>query len=194
MELVDKTMQTLPRFTSPKYVWGAGHNAPSGDAVYPDALAQYQQVGIRDWNSGSPYAWTPCASCMHPAFRKEYKIRHKAIWFEHKKQLIKDKAFGPAPVTRFTNSGNDFGFTIETLASAEVILTNSYHGVYWGTLLKRRVILVEPWSTKFKYFKHVPLVIGADQDWITMMDQTTVHEHALEECIAATESFWNKIR
>jgi hypothetical protein len=27
-----------------------------------------------------------------------------------------------------------------------------------------------------------------------MMDQTTVHEHALEECIAATESFWNKIR
>jgi len=191
--LMNHVLSLAKKPTAPRYVWGAGHNAAPGEPlIYPEELNQYQQVGVRDSNTN--FTWAPCASCMHPAFRKKYNKRHRAIWFEHKKQLIKDRDFGSEPMLRFTNTGTDMDQTIELLASAEIVLTNSYHGAYWATLLGCRVIVVGPWSTKFDHMRHPPVQIPLGQPWQEAVDQTQQYNHALEECQAATENFWNKIR
>jgi hypothetical protein len=130
---------------------------------------------------------------MHPALRKQYAIKNDIIWFEHKKQLIKD--FGPEPIPRFVNSGDNIEQTIELLGSANIILTNSYHGAYWGTLLKKKVIIVGgTWSTKFKWFKHPPTILGKKEDWQDAIDSSNIYDSALDECIYATEQYWNTIK
>lgn len=199
--LVQKFSSKISKNDSPKAIWGAGHNIKnwnieSKDAVvkYPKFLKQFDKVGIRDDIDTNDYPWAPCASCMHPALRKTYTIRNKIIWFEHKKQLIKGTEFGPEPIPRFVNSGGNIEQTIELLGSAETIVTNSYHGAYWGTLLRKRVIVVQPWSSKFYFLKHKPLFLMNTKKWWENIDDIPVYNNALEECINATEEFYNEIK
>ena len=196
-DLISKTLEKIDKVTAPRAVWGAGHNGAEttdfSSIKWPRSFSMYHDVGIRDYSSESRFDWAPCASCMHPALRKNYTIKNDVIWFEHKKQLIKD--FGKDTIPRFINSGANVEQTIELLGSANIILTNSYHGAYWGTLLKKKVIIVGgAWSSKFNFFKHKPFILGKKDYWKDCVDQTTTYNRALDECIAATEKFWNKIK
>lgn len=195
--LVSEYVNKLSNDRSPRIIWGAGHNGNfekkfKGSLEYPKWLRNYNQVGVRDY--GQEYEWVPCASCMHPALKEKHIIRHNVIWFEHKKQLIKSTEFGTDPIPRFINSGDNVEETIRLLGSANIIITNSYHGAYWGTLLGKKVIVTEAWSSKFNAMKHKPFFIGKGEFWKDYIDQIPVYNTALEECIQATENFWNKVK
>lgn len=194
-QLIKKYMDKLAVDTAPKFIWGAGHNGEfskkkKGGADYPSWLSEFNLVGIRDVNTD--FQWVPCASCMHPALRRTYAIKNDVIFFEHKKQLIKD--FGKDPIPRFINSGDNIEQTIELLGSANTIITNSYHGAYWGTLLKKKVIVVGPWSTKFHNMKHKPLLIDKMEYWKDSVEKATIYPNALAESVSATEDFWQQIK
>lgn len=196
-DLIHQTVHKLKEDTGLKILWGVGHNGEipkkplkDGRLTYPEWLLDFDMIGIRDFKQD--YEWVPCASCMHPALRQKYPIRNQVIWFEHKKQLLKD--FGTEPIPRFVNSGGNIEQTIELLGSAEVILTNSYHGAYWGTLMKKKVVVVGPWSSKFLAMKHRPFMVEKLDSWKDVVDDTTTHNDALDECIARTERYWKAIK
>jgi len=193
-ELIAQTLEQIPETTGPKYIWGAGHNdlSESNTLKYSKFLSEYRAVGIRDYQEGSKYDWVPCASCLHPALRGNYTIKNDVIWFEHKKQLIKD--FGNDPIPRFVNSGANIEQTIELLGSANIILTNSYHGAYWGTLLGKRVVVVDAWSTKFTRMKHTPAFKHKKGTWQEAAETAKTYPDALNECINVTQQFWDRIR
>jgi hypothetical protein len=196
-DLISKTLEKIDKVTAPRAVWGAGHNGAEtkefSSIKWPKALAKYKLVGIRDYDPSSRFEWVPCASCMHPALKKTYAIKNDVIWFEHKKQLIKD--FGKDTIPRFINSGANVEQTIELLGSTNIILTNSYHGAYWGTLLKKKVIIAGgAWSSKFNFFKHKLFILGKKDYWKDCVDQTITYNHALDECVAATEQYWNRVK
>jgi hypothetical protein len=196
-DLISSTLEKIQQVNSPRFVWGAGHNSPDDITFekikWPRVLSKYKMIGIRDYNENSRFDWAPCASCMHPALTKTYAIKNDVIWFEHKKQMIKD--FGKDPIPRFINSGDNIEQTIELLGSANTILTNSYHGAYWGTLLKKKVIIVGGvWSSKFKFFKHPPIILGKKEEWQDYKETAPVYENALDECRSATETFWKNIK
>jgi hypothetical protein len=195
--LVKDYIDKLNDSMSPRIIWGAGHNGEFTKKLkekleYPSWLRNFNLIGIRDYNQ--QYEWAPCASCMHPALRKNYTIKNDVIWFEHKKQLLKSVEFGIDPIPRFINSGNNIEQTIEILGSSNTIITNSYHGAYWGTLLKKRVIVVEAWSSKFTAMKHKPHFLGKGEYWRDYVDLVPVYNTALDECISATERFWEKVK
>jgi len=87
---------------------------------------------------------------MHPAFDRQRQIKHEIVVFSHKKFQINIPG-----VPRLTNTTQSFEQVLDFLASGETIITSSYHGAYWGTLLGRKV-LAFPFSTKFYTFKHLP--------------------------------------
>lgn len=193
--LIKKYIDKIPQTHSPKFLWGAGHNLDlkrekKPTIEYPSYILNFNLVGIRDY--GTEFDWVPCASCMHPALRKNYAIKNDVIWFEHKKQLTRE--FGNDSIPRFINSGANIDQTIELLGSANVILTNSYHGAYWGTLLKKKVIIVGPWSSKFYTFRHQPYILEKTTDFRQVIDMVPTFDRALDESIAATEHFWRKIQ
>lgn len=190
-EYIDKLSTKKP----PRFFWGAGYNGEYNKKLrlkfpWPEWLVEFDKVGVRDY--GQDLDWYPCASCMHPALRKTYPIKNDVIFFEHKKQLIKD--FGDDPIPRFINSGANIEQTIELLGSANIILTNSYHGAYWGKLLKKRVIVVGAWGAKFYAMKHAPTILDKNETWKEALDRATVHFESLDECVERTQEYWETIK
>lgn len=196
--MVSELLEKIKTPTAPRVVWGAGYNSETNvtdptKIAWPRSLANYKLVGVRDY--GTQYPWVPCASCMHPALEKKYSIKNDIIFFEHKKQLIKSTEFGSDSIPRFINSGSNVEQTIELLGSANIILTNSYHGAYWGTLLGKRVMLVGGiWSSKFNFLKHSVPIIEKKEDWRKMIDHSVFYNDALDECRSTTVNWWKTIK
>lgn len=193
-DLIKEYMDKLDHAKSPRYFWGGGYNGEYSKKIkanfeWPGWMVEFNKVGVRDWGQSLP--WTPCASCMHPSLRKKYSVKNDIIFFEHKKQLLKD--FGTESIPRFINSGSNIEQTIELLGSSNTILTNSYHGAYWGTLLKKKVIVVGAWGAKFYALRHMPYILDKNEPWQSSIANAQIYDSALDECIDATEKYWQEI-
>ena len=180
----------IDRTIGPRILWGAGINSKdlkedSYSLNYPSYITKFHLVGVRDWDTD--YRWVPCVSCMHPAFDKKYEIKNEVVWFEHKKRLIDNKWMDLIPAPRILNTGQNFDQIIEFLGSAETVVTNSYHGVYWATLLGKKVVCI-PWSSKFNMFKHPPIMAN-DRNWHVSIQDAISYPDALTECRNANKLF-----
>lgn len=169
-------------------LWGIGHNRHDLKIPinFPSFLNELDMVGLRDWDT--PYEWIPCPSCMSPSFDKEYPITKNTAFYSHygiRTKHIDDRSL-------FNNS-ETFEEVIEHLGSAKYIVTNSYHGAYWGILLRRKVI-VYPYSTKFLKFKHKPVLIMDNSHWSKYLNEAKIYENALTECREKNNMFYDKCK
>lgn len=148
-------IQAIHRAKTGKIIfWGVGQQRYSRNLQktqtfdYTPFLSAADLSGIRD--DGMKYPWVPCVSCMHSAFDKPRSPQHEIVVFSHKKFQIH---FPGLP--HLTNSTDNFESVLDFLGSGETILTSSFHGAYWGTLLGRKV-LAFPFSSKFTTLRHKP--------------------------------------
>jgi hypothetical protein len=172
-------------------VWGAGHNEwKISDwrkmKCQLDLDKNFDLVGVRDY--GHKYNWVPCPSCMNPAFDTISPPKQEVVVYAHEGTLRNPKlsAFLPKEFPTLSNS-SDFKSAIEFISSGDLVLTDSYHGLYWATLLGRRVVAF-PTSSKFYDVKHaVPLC--DPRDWRRFADLATRYPFALQECREANLKF-----
>lgn len=150
----------------------------------PDYLTIFDLVGVRDY--GAEYRWVPCVSCMLPHFDRTYSVTRRICIYDHKRVPIVIDGFD-----RLSNDGNDIDAAIAFLASAEVVITNSYHGAYWATLLGRRVLCIPNFSKMYR-FKHLPILCRIE-DWRRYIDLTASYPQALAECRAANHAFYRDV-
>lgn len=174
--------------------WGIGESENvdrKGGFVYPfegalpDYLKAFDLVGVRDFGTG--YRWVPCASCMLPQLERSYTVEHSAVIYEHKRI--------PVPVEgmpRLSNNGNDIDAVLAFLGSGEIVITNSYHGAYWATLLGKRVIAI-PNMSKMYRFKHLPVICHAES-WERFVPLARSYPEALADCRAANLAFFEKVK
>jgi exopolysaccharide biosynthesis predicted pyruvyltransferase EpsI len=81
----------------------------------------------------------PCPSCMSDLFDRQYETRHERCWYENVDILPLPGEPGSPKKSNTCISMED---AISFLASAETVITSSYHGAYWASLLGREVVLV----------------------------------------------------
>lgn len=177
--------------------WGIGHNNHGGKSIQLPDLEPYDLAGIRDYlpdnlRRRNTTLWVPCVSCLHPAFDKQYPVEQDVVFFQHKSysSLKISKELG---ITTMDNSGNDVEEAIRFIASGETVLTNSYHGAYWAILLGKKVIIIDPFSTKFQGLKwNVP--IASENNWQSFLKETRIYPNALYESREANINFANLVR
>jgi hypothetical protein len=171
--------------------WGVGHNEHGAKGVvsYPDFVDKFKLLGVRDWNCGHEYV--PCVSCLSPLFDKKYEIKHEVVLFDHKGYPAGAVAAGSFPT--MTNKGDDMAAAIEFIASGGTVITSSYHGAYWAMLLGRKVIVFEPFSSKFYSFKHPPIFCDR-MNWQEKHKQAD-HDYSgfLQECRDINMKFAEKV-
>lgn len=174
--------------------WGVGESlivdrsggfVPPYDGELPDYLQPFDLVGVRDYGAG--HRWTPCASCLLPQFDAVRKPSHDIVVYEHKRIPIPIDGF-----PRRTNGGDDIDEALAFLASGELVITNSYHGAYWATLLGRRVIAI-PNMSKMYRFKHAP-ILCRPENWHRHIDVAVTYPEALTECRAANHAFHRDVQ
>lgn len=163
-------------------IWGAGLNNHDRITGYPTIIKNCDLIGVRDFGLG--YEWVPCASCMHAAFDVKYSVKYEAVIYEHYQQSI--------PIVglpRMNNFKKPINEVIKFLGSANTVITTSYHGMYWATLLAKRV-LVLPFSSRFMFFKHKPVILK-NLNWKIAAKGATIYNDSLKECRIINGVFYN---
>lgn len=171
-------------------LWGIGINEHELTKQYfPSFINNYGLIGIRDWNN--PWNYVPCVSCMSTVFDSNIKPQEDCIIYEHKDFPIPIK--GQLKTNNKLNKFKTLNETICFLSMGETIITNSYHGAYWGLLLNRKVLIFEPFSNRFFGFKYQPLICDRN-NWITKLKQAqTAPQDYLQECRNLNIRFYDKI-
>ncbi len=166
-------MQNKPRLNkmikSAKSViaWGIGMDVRQDLQAL---VSQFTLLGIRE--RGSPLIddkkvfYVPCASCMHPVFDGMMDFKNGTEFGEenfalhlnggfNKSKLL--RAFGNMRHTTTVDDDNDI---FVNLANAKCIVTNSYHGAYWGSLMGKKVVCIKcidpALSAQIRLLKHKP--------------------------------------
>ena len=154
----------------------------------PSWVANCHLVGSRDYRSG--YEWVPCASCMSPEFDREEKPDHEVAVYMHswEKDNIPDKEGLPL----MTNHAGKLGDVVRFMLKAEYILTNTYHGMYWATLLGRKVI-VYPFASRHHHMRHPPVLLKSGAHWRDAMAKAKAYPSAIGECRKANLEFKQKV-
>lgn len=193
-----------------QFGWGIGDHSfvcmdeqtqymPPLNITYPTYILEWDLLGIRDYypelyKAHNQISWVPCASCMDSGFDKEYEIKHDFVFYNHGDlpfhiilgiRIPNPKEY---PERFMSNKSDNIEDVLKFLGSGETIVTNSYHGVYWGTLLKRKVICI-PYSSKFWGFKHKPQYT-LPLLWQEVIKDTKIYTDALEECREANINYY----
>lgn len=174
--------------------WGIGSSRHGETEPWPDPEG-FALLGTREWTPEREAAglWAPCASCMSPLFDEIYPVKQGAVLFLNASPSIRSRypvALGGLPTMDNTQPMDEI---VRFLATAEVVVTDSYHGVLWSTLLRRKVVVV-PYSSKFYRLRHPP-AYSRDRglDWRAAAREAQVYPEALEQCRAASRAFYGRV-
>lgn len=180
-------------------VWGAGHNSVTRrdwrdfSQSYDVTRHPFDLMGVRD--AGSPYKWVPCVSCMHPALDVHIsgQAQHEVALYAHHDdaQWKQEILANLSPGTPVLDNDAEFDEVLSFISATDLLLTNSFHGVYWATLLGRRVIAF-PSSSKFYSLKH-PVPLCDPSDWRRFTRMATRYPEAIEECRAANKAYAREV-
>ena len=170
--------------------WGLGTMYEDNSLPAPpnEFKGQWELLGLRDWR-GPKYIWVPCASCMHPIFDQKFQTETRVVVYSHNRHPIPRGKLPHRMNTCPKNADYNqvFRETIKFLSMGQVVVTSSFHGAYWATLLGRGVVVV-PWASKFYTLKHPPVFTTAER-WLNEVGNAPVYPGALEECREANRSF-----
>ncbi|KAJ1536900.1 hypothetical protein HK096_006703, partial [Nowakowskiella sp. JEL0078] len=177
MRAWDYNTKNLARISKNVIGWGIGFNMHKDlryNFVETRHLKKFALLGIRDVIA--PYRWVPCASAMHPLLLelRDAPIVRKVGFFVHKNYpfVVKNGSlisvngyiykkrvpfvYGNWTTNSRVNAMKNDGHSIESvlnfISGCEVLVTSSYHGMYWATLMGKKVILNADFSVKFMYF------------------------------------------
>ncbi|MFR9730000.1 hypothetical protein ACL03H_12280 [Saccharopolyspora sp. MS10] len=195
----DRQLDHLMSLRPPRLVvWGAGHNNNEDHTIAdPGYLDRFDLVGLRDRrdtgvHGAGRHEWVPCVSALMPQLDDPGEPEHEVVAYRHRDQRLPFPSdIGGLPL--LTNQHHDLDETLAFLASGATVLTNSYHGAYWATLMNRRVVVVDPFASKFFGFHHaVPIVPG--DSWRGALAKARAHPGALAECRARVLDFGDRVR
>jgi hypothetical protein len=186
-----KVYRLIKRCRAPVVVWGAGLNyGRACDRHFSGALLWTALRGLRENDAPSWADWVPCVSCMSRTFEAAPKSTVPFVIYDH---VLK-----PVPVDADAPRANNEQFAtmqeaVDFLAQGETVLTATYHGAYWATLLGRRVA-VWPWVPKMLYFRHQPCIMQRSKRSMQhALRNAVAYPRALEECRAVNEAFYRDV-
>lgn len=182
---VEKINNIIKQHPKTLTFWGIGHNASYKDKDWqPEFLQTANLVGIRDYNT--PNTYVPCVSCMHKGFDKNYHIKHEHSYFLHKHRTP-DNIDLDGPI--MYNNNLNIDEVLSFIGSSKILITNSFHGAYWGMLMNKDVRILD-WSTKFSTLKYVPSRINNLSDWRQTAPSYN-DKNYLQECRDINIKFFN---
>lgn len=173
-----------------RVVWGVGISPKDAASIEFDILqGSCALISSRNWGiEGCDYV--PCASAMSPLFDAPPPPEHEVVLFRHARKS--QHLVRVAGIPERSNHGGTMAEAVAFLASGETIVTNSYHGTYWGLCLGRRVLCL-PFNRKFGFFRDNP-AMAAPEDWPDRLALAERRDGVLEEARALNRNFYDKVR
>ena len=170
-------------------LWSVGYNLHFNNKITIDInFDKINMISIRDYNHESKLRYVPCGSCMLPYLDiKNHVIRDIGIISHYdNNHRINIKGYN-----MIFNNDSIFNI-VKFISESNVIITNSYHIVYWSSLMKKRVILYNKFSERFNYFKYKPVEYSGDI--LNDINSAKVYDCALDESREETINYFKEIK
>lgn len=182
-----RKMNGLLGLKIPVVAWGVGLNHHGKlDDEFPAWLKRYNLVGVRDVVDG--WRWVPCVSCLSTAFDVPRRSpAHELVALEHCEVPLKVDGI-PKATMRCASMPE----ILSHIESGGTVITNTYHGVYWSTLMGKPVVVVNPFSSRFTRFRHPPM-IADETNWRAKAHEARAYPEALAECREANARFAREV-
>jgi hypothetical protein len=169
--------------------WGVGFNTHYGQRITDDIdFSRFKFISVRDYNRGSGLAYVPC-----PSVFKFDRIKAENTLPVRRIGIIEHRKFA---ITGFTYDKIDNSYNIDRIIKfmldSEIIITNSYHVIYFCQLLGKKVICTNPFSDKFDYFKYKPVFYSGDLEGDILRIRTNIHFK--EEALKLNAEYFNRIK
>jgi hypothetical protein len=171
-------------------IWSAGFNSNSKQNINKKVdFKAFDLVAVRDF-AYKDFRYVPCATCALPELNQYYPIKRNIGVVAHKD--VPDHL--PEEIHQFDKITNSASLKemIEFIGNSEVVLTNSYHAVYWSILMKKKCVLFAPRSEKYDFYKYPPVLFSGDL--AKDISQAVIYPDALKESKALTDEFVRDIK
>jgi len=169
-----------------KIAWGVGSSA-HGKKTHPAPPKGLDLTGIREYGrEGGTYV--PCVTCMLPFFDNVPAPETDVVTFFNADSKIAKPEIGDFPTLENVSSLQE---TLSFLARGETVITNSYHGAYWATLMGRKVVCF-PYSSKFYGYKCPPIMSDKDS-WQEALPQARAYSEYRDDCRYENLQFFKKV-
>lgn len=169
-----------------RIAWGIG-TSTHGKTTHDNVVRDLDLIGVREYGrSGGEYV--PCVSCMLPQLDTKHDILYDVALFVNADNKIARPKINGIPTLDNTANLED---TIAWLGRSNIVLTNSYHGAYWATLLGKKVMCF-PYSSKFYGFKYAPVMTSAES-WRKDLKTAQSYPEALDDCREINKKFYSKV-
>jgi len=190
--------------------WGLGAQLVSGSrptdaSMYSEAINGFNFIGLRDYgvdgfaDGRTNKRWVPCASCMSPIFDEvKYNPTHRDVGVYEHMDVKVDPAYKAkvADGVAKKNDNPNLRDVLSYLASSEVVVTTSFHGAYWATLLGKKVIVCSEGrgrvKSSFYSLKHTPTFCTGDVE--ADIAAAKRYPEALEESRKANRDFYELVK
>lgn len=172
-----------------RVIWGVGISPKDVAGLNYDILsANCALVSTRNWGVQAG-EYVPCASAMSGLFDAPPAPVHPVVLFTHARKSV--GLARPAGVPQQDNHTGTMADAVAFLARGETIVTNSFHGTYWGLCLGRKVLCL-PFSRKFDFFRDPP-VMAAPDDWPEHLHRAAARDGVLDDARARNRAFFDKV-
>ena len=189
LEIWNKNINKLLELSKNVFGWGIGFNKHNNTNVNTKInLSKFKLLGIRDYKQSyeSNTRYVPCSSCNLKQLKYEYKIQRNIGVIEHyHNKILLEKKYD-----KINNKININDF-IKFIGESNIIITNSYHALYFSALLNKKCILYNSFSEKFKYtkFEYIKYEKNLESDNIE-----DLNINLLQESIKLNNDFYFKIQ
>lgn len=135
-------------------LWGAGQSIANDNQPKKITHTLYPFWGVRDIDSVDDEHFLPCVSCMHPMLNTPLHAQNTLLFLNFDKKITQHSSLKSIQNLAkqynhilLYNNCTEIEFQ-EALSKSSHIITNSFHGAYWGLLSGRSVALIG-YSSKF---------------------------------------------
>ena len=175
-----------------RIAWGVSTVQSSRISLkYWRAFRTLTLVGTRDWGD-ERFDFAPCSTCMSPHFDRLQTEQHDVVLYLHHWKSAGQGVIRPDGIPVRENNDPSFKDVISFLASGRTVVSNSYHGVFWGLLLGKRVLSL-PFSNKFSNYRIQPGV-GDPKSWTDDLHKARGSDEMIGLCREASATFAKKVQ
>ncbi|MBU3675996.1 MAG: hypothetical protein FGM54_02295 [Chitinophagaceae bacterium] len=163
-------------------------------SIEPQWFEERHLVGFRQTTPYYPFL--PCVSCKAVAEYREKKPQashqYPVVYFEHRHVPLPTQTQYPVRNNEGESAHDVFSF----LDQAPIVVTNSYHGMYWSTLLGKQVVVLpfssglyhNPWPVHYANHQNVSEII---QGLSKLPPENTTKW--LKDCIERNDAFYQLV-
>lgn len=172
--------------------WAPGFNTHSEfDGTFSTKIEfeKFELLTVRDYENKYNFNYLPDVTCKLAGLSQNYTIKRKYGVARHKDYPIK----GLEMYDEITNSSGEDDI-LRFLGETEIVISNSYHLIYWSILMGKKTICVSPFSSRFYGYKYKPVFCTLNQKGISECAEKAENYNALEECIEENDKFFEQVK